>query len=60
MQQSKALQTLTKQDRQGRYVFTSQDLAKLFPEDSNRALQASLRRLFKNGLLTRAVNGVYV
>ncbi|MGI9250388.1 MAG: type IV toxin-antitoxin system AbiEi family antitoxin [Pseudohongiellaceae bacterium] len=60
MQQSRALQLLAKQDRQGRYVFTSQDLGKLFPEDSGGTLRASLQRLVKSGVLIRVVKGVYV
>ena len=60
MKQAHAIRQLAAQDRQGRQVFTHYDLATLFPEDNPRTLQASLDRLVKNGVLMRAVNGVYV
>ena len=60
MKQAHAVRQLAAQDRQGRQVFTHYDLATLFPEDNPRTLQASLDRLVKNGVLIRAVNGVYV
>ncbi|PSJ36608.1 hypothetical protein C7I36_16485 [Zobellella taiwanensis] len=60
MHQSTAIQRLAVLDQQGRYVFTSRDLGKLFPEDGERAFQASLQRLVKHGVLTRATKGIYV
>ncbi|EKE77447.1 type IV toxin-antitoxin system AbiEi family antitoxin [Gallaecimonas xiamenensis] len=60
MQQSTAIERLSEQDRNGRYVFAHRDLAKLFPEDNARALHAGLQRLTKSGLLTRVAKGVYV
>ncbi len=60
MNQVRAIHRLTAQDRQGRQVFTHRDLATLFPEDNPRTLQAGLDRLVKNGVLVRAVNGVYI
>ncbi len=60
MNQTHAFHQLMAQDRQGRQVFTLQDLATLFPEDTPRALNAGLDRLVKNGVLMRAVNGIYV
>ena len=60
MNQGDALRRLSEQDRLGRYVFTHRDLAKLFPEDSSRALQAGLQRLTDSDILTRAAKGVYV
>lgn len=60
MKQAHAIRQLAAQDRQGRQVFTHYDLATLFPEDNPRTLQAGLDRLVKNGVLMRAVNGVYV
>lgn len=47
-------------DRRGRYTFTRGDLAKIFHEDSARALKAGLNRLVKDGLLLRPARGVYV
>ena len=60
MRQSEAIQVLSVQDRKGRYVYTGGDLAKLFPRDGARALQAGLGRLVRSGLLLRAGRGVYV
>ncbi len=60
MNQTHAIHQLTAQDRQGRQVFTHHDFATLFPEDNPRTLQAGLDRLVKNGVLMRAVSGVYV
>ena len=60
MKQAHAIRQLAAHDRQGRQVFTHYDLATLFPEDNPRTLQASLDRLVKNGVLIRAVHGVYV
>lgn len=55
-----AIERLNAFDKQGRYVFTSRDLAKIFHEDTPRAFNAGLNRLVKDGILTRAIRGVYV
>lgn len=55
-----AINRLNAFDQQGRYVFILRDLAKIFHEDSPRALNAGLNRLVNAGILTRAVRGVYV
>lgn len=55
-----ALKSLHELDVQGRYVYTSKDLAKIFSDDSRHAFQAGLKRLVKNGMLQRAARGVYV
>ena len=60
MNQSLAIERLSTLDKQGRYVFSYQDIAKIFPEDSARALKAGLNRLIKQGFLIRAVKGIYV
>ena len=60
MNQTNAIQRLTAYDRKGRHVFTKGDLAKVFHEDSERALDAGLNRLVRQGILARAVNGIYV
>ncbi len=60
MDKTTALTRLNEWDRQGRYVFTRADLAKIFHEDSPRAFKAGLERLVKDGLLQRPVRGVYV
>ena len=60
MNKIKAIQILRDFDRQGRYVFTLQDLSKCFPEDNPKAFVEGLGRLVKSGLLVRAARGVYV
>ncbi|MBD2814741.1 type IV toxin-antitoxin system AbiEi family antitoxin domain-containing protein [Xenorhabdus sp. Flor] len=60
MNQTTAIQRLSKFDQQGRYVFTTKDLAKIFSEDSKRAFEAGLHRLVKHGVLSRAYKGIYV
>ncbi len=61
MRMAKAVKTLADWDRRnGRDVFTLTDLRRIFHEDSPRALEASLRRLVREGLLERVANGVYV
>lgn len=47
-------------DSRGRWVFTRGDLARLFPDDSPRALAKGIARLVDKGLLVRACRGVYV
>ena len=60
MKKAEAIKRLTEYDKRSRYVFTNNDLAKIFHEDSERTLRAGIKRLLDDGLLTRAVNGVYV
>ena len=60
MNQTIAIERLTEFDKQGRYVFTLQDIAKIFPEDNGKTLQAGLNRLTKQGFLIRAIKGIYV
>jgi len=60
MNKAKALKVFSEWDGKGRYVFTRGDMAKLFPEDSKRALQEGLNRLVKSGILERVGRGVYV
>ena len=47
-------------DDRGRYVWTWSDLAALFPDESPKALGASLGRFVRDGSLQRACRGVYV
>lgn len=47
-------------DLQGRQVFTRRDLARLFPEDSPRALTKGIARLVNKGLLEQVCRGVYI
>lgn len=60
MEQATAVKRLSDWDRKGRYVYTLVDLAKLFHEDSPRALKDGLRRLVKERLLARPARGVYL
>ena len=47
-------------DVEGRYVYTSKDLAKLFSDDKHHAFRAGLNRLVDKGILQRAARNVYV
>lgn len=60
MNQAEASDVLRRWDKRGQYVFTRRQLAKLFPEDSPKALTEALGRLVKAGILVRACRGVYV
>jgi predicted transcriptional regulator of viral defense system len=54
------MEVLRQWDRQGRYVFSRRQLAKLFPEDRPKTFSEGLNRLLKAGILERACRGVYV
>jgi hypothetical protein len=60
MDKKTAIRVLAAWDEAGRYVFTRNDLAKLFPDDSAKTLQEAVNRLVKDGWLRRACRGVYV
>ncbi|MEX0733220.1 MAG: type IV toxin-antitoxin system AbiEi family antitoxin domain-containing protein [Steroidobacteraceae bacterium] len=60
MDRNHAAEVLRDWDRQGRHVFTRQQLARLFPGDSPKTFAAGLNRLVRAGLLVRACRGVYV
>ncbi len=60
VKKSEAIKRLVEYDKRGRYVFTNSDFAKIFHEDNERTLRASIKRLLDDGLLVRAINGVYV
>jgi hypothetical protein len=60
MNQINAIQRLNQFDQAGRYIFSGQDISKLFPEDSKRALHAGINRLVAQGILQRATKGVFV
>ncbi|MDO6406462.1 hypothetical protein [Pantoea phytobeneficialis] len=49
MDKMRAVERLNAFDKKGRYVFTTRDLAKIFHEDSPKALNAGLNRLVKGG-----------
>ena len=60
MDQTTAIKRLTEWDSRGRYLFTSRDLAHVFPEDSPKTLKEGLARLVRVGLLQRVCRGVYL
>lgn len=60
MRQTDALQKFEKLDLDRRRVFLPGDMRKLFPEDSERALEDGLARLVSNKILERPLKGVYV
>jgi hypothetical protein len=59
MKTTAALSILTKWDKQGLYVFSKKDLAKLFDEQGDK-LSETLKRLQKQGVLLRVARGVYM
>jgi predicted transcriptional regulator of viral defense system len=60
MKKSHAFNVLQYWDKQGRYVFTRQDLSKVFFEDNPKTLTEGLNRLVHDGWIVRACRGVYV
>ena len=60
MKKIEALKALQALDRRGVYVLSKGDLEKLFPEESEKALEKSLQRLVTDGILERVAKGVYV
>jgi predicted transcriptional regulator of viral defense system len=60
MKMSVLQQALDKQDAQGRYVFTRQDVSRLFEGETDGSLAKSLARALDAGVLKRACQGVYV
>lgn len=60
MKKSHAFNILQDWDKKGRYVFTKQDLSKVFFEDNPKTLTEGLNRLVHDGWLVRACRGVYV
>ncbi len=60
MRTVEAVKILAEWDRYGWNVFTLSDMRKLFPDQSEKTLSESLRRLVQNGLLERVANGIFV
>jgi len=60
LRQSDAIKRLAAFDMKGRYVYSSKDMPKLFPEESKRSRQATVARLVSGGILERPSNSVYV
>lgn len=60
MNKAEAIRKLSMLDRAGVYVFTKGDLAKVFPDEKEKALEKSLQRLVADNILERVAKGVYV
>lgn len=60
MNKLQAIRVINDFDKQGRFVFSKRDFAKLFPNDKLKTFEESLNRLVKAGILVRACRGVYV
>ena len=51
---------LAELDRQGVYVLAKHEIGKLFPQESDKALEKSLQRLVSDKLLLRVAKGIYI
>jgi predicted transcriptional regulator of viral defense system len=60
MRRDFALSRFAELDKRGFFVFTLNDLAKIFPAESNKTLLKSVDRLVASNILERAVKGIYV
>lgn len=60
MNKVEAINKLAALDRVGVYVLTKSDLAKAFPAEKEKALEKSLQRLVRDGILQRVARGVYL
>jgi predicted transcriptional regulator of viral defense system len=47
-------------ERRNVLVLSKKDMGKLFPEEDEKAMEKSLKRMVREGLLVRAARGVYV
>lgn len=55
-----ALKEFVKWDKQGRYLFTNRDIARIFFDQKPKTLQESLNRLVRDGILERPCRGIYI
>ncbi len=60
MNRLEAIKVLQAWDKRGKYVFTKNELYKLFPKDTPKAFTEGVNRLVKDNILTRACRGIYV
>lgn len=60
MKRLQAIKILRAWDKRGKYVFTRQELRKLFLQDIPKTFNKGLNRLVKDNILVRACHGVYV
>ena len=54
------IQRLSELDRRGVYVLAKRDIEKLFPNEAEKSLEKSLKRMVNDRLLVRATRGIYV
>ena len=57
MELIRGLQTL---DRAGVYVLSKRDIEKMFPDENEKSMEKSLRRMVSDGLLVRVCKGLYL
>ncbi len=60
MKKIDAIKSLRALDQRGVYVFSHGDIAKMFPEEQEKALEKSLQRLVSDGILERVAKGIYL
>lgn len=60
MKRMELIQRLAELDRRGVYVLARRDIEKLFPEESAKSMDQSLKRMVADGLLQRVARGLYV
>lgn len=60
MKRMELIQKLAALDRQGVYVLAKRDVEKLFPDEGEKSLAQSLKRMVGDGLLQRVARGLYV
>lgn len=54
------IRCLSTLDKKGVYVMTKRDIEKMFPSESEKALEKSLQRVVADGLLVRVAKGIYL
>lgn len=60
MKRMELIQRLAELDRRGVYVLARRDIEKLFPTESAKAMEQSLKRMVADGLLQRVARGLYI
>ncbi|AYN19549.1 type IV toxin-antitoxin system AbiEi family antitoxin [Alcaligenes aquatilis] len=60
MKRLELINRLAELDRRGIYVLARRDIEKLFPSESAKSMEQSLKRMVDDGLLQRAARGLYV
>ncbi|AMP02406.1 type IV toxin-antitoxin system AbiEi family antitoxin [Collimonas pratensis] len=60
MKKIELIHKLLELDRRGVYVLARRDIEKLFPDESEKAMEKSLQRMVADGLLQRVAKGLYL